>query len=373
MAPIEKFSEAAGALPNTWITDWKKTGKVLGYLCSYIPEQIIHAANILPVRVTPRGHSESTLADACMSRLNCPFARYLLDMVLNNKLEFLDGIIGYNSCDHVRRMFDNWRLRHEPPFYHFLSVPHRADNIAMKWFKEELINFKTHLESYFKVRITDDALKQSIKVYNTTYELLRALYDFRKKDAPPVKGSEVAAVMTASMSMPKEAFNDLLSQYLEELEGKEGHGDLPRIMVVGSLVDNPDYIKIIEDLGSIVVTDNHCFGTKYFDGNVKEGIAPLDALTERYLLRSPCPRMIDERTDHDVRLQLIKNLIKEYYVDGVIFERMSMCDLWSGEIFMLQNELKELGVPTLILERDYIISGVGQMKTRSQAFIEVLK
>jgi benzoyl-CoA reductase subunit C len=106
---------------------------------------------------------------------------------------------------------------------------------------------------------------------------------------------------------------------------------------------------------------------------VKEGIAPLDALTERYLLRSPCPRMIDERTDHDVRLQLIKNLIKEYYVDGVIFERMSMCDLWSGEIFMLQNELKELGVPTLILERDYIISGVGQMKTRSQAFIEVLK
>ena len=106
---------------------------------------------------------------------------------------------------------------------------------------------------------------------------------------------------------------------------------------------------------------------------VLKDIDPIKALTERYLLKSPCPRMIDEQTGHKTRLGLIKNLIKEFYVDGVIFERMSMCDLWSGEIYMLQNELKELGVPTLILERDYIISGVGQMKTRSQAFIEVLK
>ena len=279
MSLIEKMFEAAKNLPNEHITEWKKTGKVVGYLCSYVPEEMMHAANVLPIRVTARGHSESTLADACMSRLNCPFARYLLDMVLNGKLDFLDGIIAYNSCDHVRRMFDNWRIRHEPPFYHFLSIPHRADQLAMDWFRGELDNLKTHLESYFKVEITDETLKESIKLYNITYGLLQALYDLRKREDPPITGTEVAATMTACLSMPKESFNTLLQPVIDELEGKEGYSDLPRVMVVGSLVDNPDYIKIIEDLGSIVVADSHCFGTKYFHGLVKEEGDPMDALT----------------------------------------------------------------------------------------------
>lgn len=373
MSVMEKFFEAAGTLPNSWITEWKKTGKVIGYLCSYVPEEIMYAAKILPIRVTARGHNDSTLADACMSRLNCPFARYLLDMVLSGELDFLDGAIAYNSCDHVRRMFDNWRLRHAPPFYHFLSIPHRTDDLAMKWFSEEIVNLKKHIESDFKVTISDAELTKAIKVYNETRSLLATLYDLRKGEAPPIKGSEAAAIMTACLSMPKDKFNTLLGQLLDELKDREGYGDLPRMMLVGSLVDKPEYVKIIEDLGSIVVTDSHCFGSKYFTGLVQEDKNPLDALTERYLLQSPCPRMIDDRTGHTTRLNLIKDLIKEYYVDGVVFERMAMCDLWSGEIFMLQKELKELGVPTLILERDYIISGVGQMKTRSQAFIEVLK
>jgi benzoyl-CoA reductase/2-hydroxyglutaryl-CoA dehydratase subunit BcrC/BadD/HgdB len=270
-------------------------------------------------------------------------------------------------------MFDNWRLRHQPHFYHFLSIPHRSDELARRWFKEEILKFKEHVESHFKVTLTDEKLKNSIQVYNKTRSLLQSLYDLRKKEAPPIKGAEVAAIMTAAMSMPKEEFNNHLDQLLEELEGKEGHSNLPRIMIVGSLVDNPEYVRIIEDLGALVVTDSHCFGTKYFWNKVDETKPPLDAVTERYLLQSPCPRMIDQATGHDSRLEQVKSLIKEYYVDGVIFERMSMCDLWSGEIFMLQRELKDLGVPTLILERDYIISGVGQMKTRSQAFLEVLK
>lgn len=373
MSIIEKMFEAASDLPNSWINEWKKSKKVIGFLCAYIPEEIIHAADILPIRITGRGHSDSTLADACMSRLNCPFARYLLDSVLSGKLDFLDGAIAYNSCDHVRRMFDNWRFRHEPPFYHFLSIPHRTDELAMKWFKEEITNLKEHVESQFKVTISDENLTNAIKVYNEIRDLLASLYDLRKKEAPPIKGTDVAAIMTAAMSIPKDIFNNLLGQLLEELEGKEGYGDLPRLMIVGSLVDNPEYVRIIEDLGALVVTDSHCFGSKYFWNKVDEDKPPLDALTERYLLQSPCPRMLDEKSGHETRLNHVKNLIKEYYVDGVVFERMAMCDLWSGEIYMLQKELKELGVPTLILERDYIISGVGQMKTRSQAFIEVLK
>ena len=130
---------------------------------------IIYAADMLPIRVTGRGHSDSTLADACMSRLNCPFARYLLDSILSGKLDFLDGAIGYNSCDHVRRMFDNWRLRHEPDFYHFLSIPHRTDELALNWFKKEITNLKEHIESHYKITLTVSNAAGGNTITKTSY------------------------------------------------------------------------------------------------------------------------------------------------------------------------------------------------------------
>ena len=141
-------------------------------------------------------------------------------------------------------------------------------------------------------------------------------------------------------------------------------------MVVGSLLDNPQYIKIIEDLGGLVVTDSLCFGTRSFWDLVKESHSPLDALAQRYLSKISCPRMTD---GHLSRKQFILDLIKEFYVDGVIFQRMKFCPYWWGEIFMLRRELKELGVPFIDLEREYILGGIGQMKTRIQAFLEVLE
>ncbi|MHA1270290.1 MAG: 2-hydroxyacyl-CoA dehydratase subunit D [Candidatus Helarchaeota archaeon] len=373
MAIIEEFTNSYKNVPNDFTNSLLNSGKkIIGYTCTCVPEEIIHAAGILPMRIFPYGHEETTLADGYMTNLNCSFARNILDKVLNNDYNFLEGTVFYNSCDHMRRMTDNWRFQRSLPFIHFMSVPHLGDDTAIDWFKGEVLKLKKHLEDHFEIEITNSKLIESIKLFNETRRLLQELYDKRKSETPKIWGHEVISIIGASMIYPKEEFNKKIKDFLVNLEKRPVIENLPRIMIIGSEIDDPNYVKIIEDQNSIVVVDYNCFGLRYFLTEVDENKDPIDALTERYLLKPPCPRGLGPKLGHLRRLEIIKNLIKEYYIDGVILERIKMCDLWSGETYMLDDELKKLGVPTLILEREYQLSGIGQMKTRVQAFLEML-
>lgn len=371
MSVLKKFAQAV-PLPNAWINGWKKEGKkVLGYFCSYIPDEIIYAADILPIRIRARSCGDTPMGDAYMSATTCSFTRCCLELASRKQYDYLDGIVSSNTCDQVRRLYDNIRFKAPFPFHYFLSIPSNVNDITIDWFKHELFKFKASLEENFEIEIIDERLRHAIKTYNKSRNLLKQLFTLRKGANPPITGTEVMKVISAGVTIPKEQFNELLTQYLKEADGKEGNSDYRgRIMLVGSLLDDPEYVKIIEDLGGLVVTDSLCFGTRYFWDLVDERSNPLGALAERYLSKVSCPRMTD---GYLARKRFIKNMIKEFYVDGVIFERMKFCPFWWGEIFLLRKELKELGVPCLDLEREYVLGGVGQMKTRIQAFMEVIE
>ncbi len=372
MTVMEKFAEAV-SLPNEWINGWRKAGKkLLGYFCSYIPEEIMHAANILPIRVRAAGCTDTPMGDAYLISTACSFTRCCLEAANRNEYAYLDGMVSYNSCDQVRRLDDNLRFKAPLPYHYFLSIPSIANEVTIEWFSHELSKFKRSLEENFGVQITDEKLEKAIKIYNETRTLLKELYKLRQGDTPPISGSEIMKVILAGVTIPRADFNELLTLQIKEAQKSEGRSDYrARIMLVGSLLDDPEYIKIIEDLGGLVVTDSLCFGSRYFWDLVEENTSnPLDALSKRYLSKISCPRMTD---GHNARIDFIKKLIKEYYVDGVIFQRMKFCPVWWGEIFLFRDELKELGVPYLDLEREYTLGGVGQMKTRIQAFLEVLE
>ena len=201
--------------------------------------------------------------------------------------------------------------------------------------------------------------------------MLKELYELRKQDNPPITGTDVLNIISAGISMPRDQFNDLLSQQLQDLKEKEGISDYrARIMIVGSMLDEPEYMKIIEDLGGLVVTDSQCLGTRYFWDLIDENKNPIDAIGERYLSKISCPRMTGKYTERE---DFMLKLIKEFNVDGVIFQRIKFCILWSAEIFLLRNKLKEEGIPHLELEREYVLSGAGAMKTRVQTFMEILQ
>jgi bzd-type benzoyl-CoA reductase N subunit len=368
---LQHFQEATETIVNPEMKRWiDQGGKVVGYFCSYGPEEVITAAGMLPMRVRATGSTGTDMADTYLSSINCSFCRHALNAGLRGDYDFLEGVVWLNNCDHVRRIYDNWRRKVDTPLAHMMSLPKTSTDLQVGWFHDELVNFKKALEERLGIEITDEKLWQAIKVHNETRRLLRQLYNMRKSDAPPITGAETLAVVVASTAMPRAEYNEMLKELLGELKGVDGITDYQvRLMLVSSILDDPNYIKVIEDMGGLVVTDSMCFGTRIFWTDVEEqGGDPLQALAKYYIQDKPaCPRMFDKQSS---RSKFIRDMVKEFKVDGVIGLRMVYCDLYTGELFMLDKDLKEASIPLIRLDREYAVVGAGQLRTRAQAFVE---
>jgi benzoyl-CoA reductase/2-hydroxyglutaryl-CoA dehydratase subunit BcrC/BadD/HgdB len=192
----------------------------------------------------------------------------------------------------------------------------------------------------------------------------------RKADNPPITGADTLAVTVASTAMPKKRFNALLAELLDEISSVEGIKDYrARLMIIGSLLDDPRYLEIIENQGGLVVTDSLCLGSRILWTDVGEGAGdPLAALAQHYIADRPsCPRMFDE---YKKRSDYLRKMIRDFKVDGAIMERLAFCDLWGFEGYSLQSDFKRWNTPFMIVEREYALGGVGQLRTRLQAFLE---
>jgi benzoyl-CoA reductase/2-hydroxyglutaryl-CoA dehydratase subunit BcrC/BadD/HgdB len=173
------------------------------------------------------------------------------------------------------------------------------------------------------------------------------------------------------MSMPREQFNGMLSGYLKELEHKKTESEYrARLMLIGSSVDDPAFIKIIEDKGGLVVTDALCFGGRYSGPHVEEEGDPLLSLARSYLMRRPCPRMTD---GHAALYAFIVEMMHTFNVDGIIFQKIRYCTLWGGASLFLERKLKASGIPFLSIDREHVVTNAGQIATRLQAFIEMIE
>jgi benzoyl-CoA reductase subunit C len=371
---LKEFEEVSKTLVNPAMQEWKENGgKVVGTLCSYVPEEIITAAGILPFRMRATGSKETEKADVYLSNINCSFVRNCLNLGLEGKYDFIDGAVWLNTCDHVRRIYDNWKEKVKTPFLHFMTLPRKIGDIQVDRFRDELDNFKKALENQFDVSITDDKLWEAIKLHNETRRLQRKLNDFKKMEKPPISGAQTLAAMVAGTALPKKRYNKLLKELIGELEKSEHSVDhRARIMLVGGILDDPEYVKVIEEQGGLVVTDSLCFGSRLAWKDVDEKAGdPLAALAKYHMLERPaCPRMFGHQ---DKRADYLRDMIKEFNVDAVIGERIVFCDFWAGEHFMLTKQFKKENIPFLKLDREYLLSGVGQLRTRVQSFLETIE
>ncbi len=372
---LEKFREVNRTFPHTaQIEERKQRGdRVFGWLCTYVPEEILHAAGILPVRIT--GYDRETDLDDGNAYLyvnNCSFSRSCLQMGLAGEYDFLDGVVGASTCDGARRLFDIWRNYIGTPFHHVISVPRKYSEEAVLLYHREVVRFQQHLEEFLETDIPDDALRASIDLYNESRRLLHALYEHRKKANPPVTGAEVMEVSNASYRMPKELFNEWLTELLAEIEAsKVGHSYRARLMVTGSVLTNPEFIASIENEGGLVVTDELCTSTRYWGDLVyPERFDSLqEALAHRYLNNFPCARMFPS----DERFNRIIDYVKKFKVDGVVSQIIRYCVPYAHDLPLLTKRLAETGVPVLGLDLEYGTSGSGQIATRVQAFLEMIE
>lgn len=371
---IEEVRKINAGFPYTEpIKQWKEQEKkkVVGFLCTYIPEEIIHAAGILPVRIT--GDSEEIALDEANALLHiyvCSFARSCLQLARQGKYNFLDGFVGANTCDPIRRLGDVWEHFIPIPFFHVLRVPKKFTQDALDLFLIQVGKLKEELEKFVGHPISDESLRDSIRVYNRNRELIRKLLDLRRADKPPISGTEMLEIMNARFRMPVEQHSELLEDLLKEVsESPRALEGRFRIMFIGSMMNNPDFIRSLEDLGGLVVVDELCTGTRCTWDLVDGTLPPVEALSRRYLHHFPCPRMVPA----EERFKRVLNLIRDYRVDGVIVQMLRYCAPYSRHQAILSDRFKQEEIPVLPLDIEYGMGGIGPVRTRVQAFYEMLE
>ncbi len=353
--------------------------KIMGYLCALVPLEIVSAAGFSPFRIKGDVNESITKADNEMETIVCPLIRSCFDMSLKGKYEFLDGFIMPHGCDSMSRTYDVWKHSLNLPFSHFINMPHTTSDSSLNFYKEILNTMIKSLNKVADVKISDQGLKQSIQLYNQFRARIKELYELRKPDPPLISGVEVTKSLVAAMSIPVEESTALLESVIKEAKQRGGLGEKKsaRLMIVGAQMDNIDFIDLVEQCGAWVVADDLCIGTREFFSSVNTSGAPVDSIAERYLKRVCCSRTYRERTGSYQEYILerfghIGDYIKDYKVDGVILYIFKYCDPFGFDVPEIKSYIESLGVRVLYLEDEYSMSTIGRLRTRIQAFLELL-
>lgn len=355
-----------------YATEWKKRtgGKIVGYFCTYVPEELLYAAGVLPVRILG-SHEVQDVTEPHIFAMFCPFCRDCLAQGLKGRFNYLDGIMIAQSCLHIRQAFSSWE-KHVPVDYsYFLPMPHHVQSPhATPFLTKELEVFKESLETWLGKTIDDQAIDKAIDVYNRNRQLMWNVYELRKGDSPPLSGEEAMEMVISSQMVDKEDHNAALETLLARLAKRDCTRSTGlRLMVLGSEDDDIEFLRMVESCDATFVTDDHCTGTRYFWNNVERNGTLLSSIAQRYVKRVPCPtKDWPERT----RVAHVLALAKSYNVLGAIVMQQKFCDPHELDNPALIRALSDAGVKTLFLEFDVTVP-IGQFKVRVEAFLEMLR
>lgn len=348
----------------------------VGYNCYVVPEVMLNAAGMFGVWMTAPSIESTPQADYYLSAVMCSYCKSVLEAGIDGAYEFLSAMVFAPTCDHIRRSgqyFDILKLNssNEKFFFTMIDAPYKETDYTLDWFVKEMRRVAAKFKENYGVDITDDALRQSIKEFNEFNKLVKEISEFRKGDNPKLTGTEWAKIYGATKIAPKYLLIEPLKRIKAEIEAREADNDNKlRLMIVGSTIDKPAFAELIEAQGAIVVADRHCFGSLPGMEEMDETGDPYMSVAKWYLETCQCPRMMEMG---DERVEYNKNLLKEYKVDGVVFETIIFCDLWNYEEVTFLEELKAIDMPYVDLSREYKLTGEGQLRTRIQAFIESIK
>jgi benzoyl-CoA reductase/2-hydroxyglutaryl-CoA dehydratase subunit BcrC/BadD/HgdB len=368
----ERIEEAVRNLENPDIAAFREEGgHAVGFFCSYVPEELLNVDGLASFRMRALGCGATEAADSYMGLFNCSYTRHCLEQGLEGAYDFLDGFVFVPGCDHLRRLYDNWAHFVKPSFLALIDVPHLRDEDALKWYRDEIEILWNKLSDRFSLPQDPEQVWKGIRKTNRVRELLGELDRRRWQGTPGLSGREMQEVSLFAASVPKERAIPVLEALLAGRNAPDSKEPCrARVLLVGSHLDDPGFIGVLEETGALVVRDAYCCGLRDQLALVEdrdESSDPFLAIARRYLDRLSCPRMYG---DYTRRLQEVARMAEEAGVDGVILEQMKFCETWGIDGNVLQEELRSRGFPVLRLEREYLLSAKGQIRTRVQAFLE---
>jgi benzoyl-CoA reductase subunit C len=362
------------ANPNNYARRWKEETKnnVIGFFCSYTPEEIILASGALPFRIFNTGNP-IILADTHIQAYSCSLVRGALDDALTGRLDFLKGTIFPHTCDSIQRLSDIWRMNMDFDFHIDVVLPAILNTESARVYMVEVLQkFNRELGNALGREISREQIMSSAKTYNRIRKHLRRLHDIRIQNPEILSATDLYTVIKSAMIMDRSTLPALLSELMEHLmETRQvnQHKKEKRIVLAGGFCNMPEIFRTIETSGGIVITDDFCTGTRYYEGIINTDNDIFEAIAERYLKKISCPAKhsgLYSRGEH------IVNLAKESQADGVIFLHLKFCDPHAFDYPYIKAMLDKEDIPSLLFEIEDQLPSEGQFRTRCEAFMEML-
>ncbi len=376
LATAEKYYSQYGSRAR----ELKAAGKkVIGYLSALGPVEILTAAGVVPLRLKGNVSEAITKGDAYMETIVCPFVRNVFDAAVKGKYDYLDGMVLPHQCDSIDRTNETWSYSLKLPYWHFLNVPHVTDDPSIDFMKEILRVFIGTLEKFTGQKITNDAIAQAVKAHNENRRLMRELYALRKGNPPLISGTEMMKVLVAAMSLPVDESSALIASVTDEVKQRKAapDGKPARIMLIGDQIDDVAIIDAIEGTGAKLVMDDLSIGSKMYWQDVDVTADPLQGIAERYLRKLKIPTTFvgsgnDYQAILEERFGHMKKYIKEFNVNAVILFIYKYCDPYGFEVPAIKSFIEADGTPVLYVEDEYSTSTLARLKTRIEAFLEMI-
>ena len=377
---------------NELVQKAKANGEyAIGYTCYFMPEVLLDLPGCFSVRLRAPRCTSPDIATYYMSARVCHYARSLLERALEGGFNFLDAQMATETCTGTCRFQEHLQQKHldsvkdmriinnDNFFCEFSDVPFKNNENGYAHFREQLrAHVLQPLHEKLGIDVSDEAIMKTIERHNEVCRLINEIGDYRKLDNPTITGYEFHVIQLVSQVGPKDLILPYLRETAEELKTREPDDRWPfrcKVVLAGSENDDPDFTKLIESCGAEVVADRYCYGAveSRIPIVVKEGQEPLDAIARHYLDTSNCPRFMPQDTMR-ARKQRIADLARDYHADGVIVASNKFCEYWSYERVIDTVVLpRDFGLPVCSIEKEYINSASGQLRTRFQAFVESIE
>ena len=347
--------------------------KVIGYFCMYTPAEFITALGLVPYRIQGGVGKPVKHVDQYLEAIMCPYVRSCFDLAMCGDYDFLSGVVIPHTCDAMHRLYDIWKYYLKPSYSYCITVPHMTHQSSFEYFRVELRDFQSSLERFVGRSASKDDLAGAVRLHNRNRALLRELYELRKAEPTPISGTEVTQVLVAGMTVPVREFNDLLEDVIAEIRGRtRGSNTRPRLLILGSEVDNVAMIRLIEESGASVAMDDLCTGSRSFWRDVDIDGDVVDSLADRYLGGITCPCTYREGKIAQ-RFSYLGDYVRDWGIQGVLIYSIRYCDTYQLDAPEIRDYMESLGLPVLSIEDDYIMPSLGQWKTRIEAFLETIE
>lgn len=353
-------------------------GKVVGTFCVFVPEEIIRAAGGICIGLCSGAEIGFAEAEKVLPRSTCPLIKSFMGFKLARVcpyFESCDMVVGETTCDGKKKAFE---ILNDYVPVHVMETPQMKREKDRYLWLSEVHEFKERVERFTGYKVTEDSLRQAIKEVNDKRLALLRLAELRKKIPAPISGKDSLLIEQIAMYDDVHRFTIKVNELCDELEVrvKEGRGvnkSGPRIIVTGTPMAIPNWKvpHIIESSGAVIVAEELCTGLRYFENTVPETGEDLDQMVDfiasRYLdINCAC------FTPNTGRMEKLVDLARQYRADGIIHCSLTFCDPYAIEAHRVEKLLKEKGIPLLRIETDYSQGDAGQLKTRIQAFLEMI-